>query len=176
VIVSAGQLVNCGTGSVGLLLFMSGHQSRALRIQAFLSPLVVALTFTMIGVWGLIGAAVVVAFTNAITNLLYLREVRKRLGIFPSLRGYSTLLVPSLATLSITLFLRFATSGMRLQFAAILASLLLAYGAFFFATATGETTPDDRLIFREASAFIRQSSIGRRLTRPFFRISNPCPR
>lgn len=175
VIVSAGQLINCGVGSVGFLLFMTDQQSKALRIQSFLSPVVVALTFAMIGIWGSIGAAVVGAFTNAITNLLYLREAKKSLGIFPSIRGYSHLFVPSFATLSTILILRLVTTGMRPQLAAIFLSLLLGYCVFFLAVALGKTTADDKLIFRGLWAFVRQSIPDKTLSQQFARIFDMSP-
>jgi O-antigen/teichoic acid export membrane protein len=166
-IISAGELINCGVGSVGMLLFMSGQESRVLRIQTFLSPLLVILNFATIHVWGVIGAAMVAAFTNAITNLLYLRTARKTLGIFPSTRGYSHLVTPSLVTLCITLGLRFATNGFHLQLVVIAVSLILGYCSFFLTVAMGETTPDDKAILRDAWAFIQQSTAGRALTRQF---------
>lgn len=170
VITSAGQLVNCGVGSVGLLLFMSGEQSRALRVQTVITPLIVILNFTLISRWGLAGAAIVSAFANVITNLLYLCIVRRTLGIFPSMKGYYHLLPPSLVTIGALLSFRVFTIGMHSQFPVIVASLVSGYLVFFSTVALSGTNPDDKLIFHTVLAQLQQSFISRAFARQFQRI------
>ena len=58
VIGTLGQLINCGVGSVGYLLLMSGHQRRLIRIQAVMACVMVALSLILIPRWGITGAAI----------------------------------------------------------------------------------------------------------------------
>ena len=124
IIGTAGQLVNCGVGSVGLLLLMSGQQARVIRVQMYVAAATVASNFLLIPVWGLVGAAIASAAANIMVNLLYLREVHKTLALLPSKRGYIFLIWPSSAALAITIFLRVATRGLHVQAVAIAVTLL----------------------------------------------------
>ena len=58
VIGTLGQLINCGVGSVGYLLMMSGNQGRVVRIQAVMACVMVGLSAILIPRWGITGAAV----------------------------------------------------------------------------------------------------------------------
>jgi hypothetical protein len=101
-----GQLVNCGVGSVGFLLLTSGQEKRVLKIQTVMAVVVVALNLVLIPRMGLLGAALAGAIVNAGTNLWYLAEVRKSLGIVPSGRKYFALVFPTVAMTAIVLLLR----------------------------------------------------------------------
>src|SRR5258708_27953967 len=87
-IVTLGKLINCGVGSVGYLLLMSGNQRRLIRIQAIMACVMVLLSVVLIPRWGIAGAAVGAALTNVFTNIWYLAEVRRTLGLFPFTRRY----------------------------------------------------------------------------------------
>ena len=65
------QLVNCGVGSVGYLLLMSGQQRRLIRIQMVMACVMIALSLFLIPSWGLVGAATAAALTNAMSNIWY---------------------------------------------------------------------------------------------------------
>src|SRR4029077_4879143 len=68
VIGTLGQLVNCGVGSVGYLLLMSGNQRRLIRVQAVMAVVMVVLNLLLIPRWGIVGAAVGASATNVVTN------------------------------------------------------------------------------------------------------------
>jgi len=146
VIGTLGQLVNCGVGSVGYLLLMSGNQGRLIRIQAVMATVMVALNLALIPRWGIIGAAIGAAVTNTATNLWYLRQVRRALGLFPYNRGYLRLLLPVLGTFAVLLLLRSKFSAIRPEWVVIGAGLILSYLAFIGIALAFGFDADDRLI------------------------------
>src|SRR5271169_1587915 len=83
VIGTCGQLVNCGVGSVGYLLLMSGNQRRLVRVQAAMAVVMVVLSVRLVPLWGALGAAVAAAITNAGVNGWNLLEVRAALKMTP---------------------------------------------------------------------------------------------
>ena len=58
VIAAIGQIVNCGAGSVGYLLLMSGNQRRLIRVQFVMVAVSLLMNVTLIPVLGIVGAAV----------------------------------------------------------------------------------------------------------------------
>ncbi|MBZ5599824.1 MAG: flippase [Acidobacteriia bacterium] len=146
VIGAAGQLVNCGVGSVGYLLLMSGNQRRLIRVQVIASSVMVLLNLALIPRWGIVGAAVAAALTNVISNTLNLREVRNTLRLSPYNRSYVRLLYPLLATLAVCFLLRAGLAGMVRPWLAIATSLPLAYLVFIGVAWVAGVDADDRLI------------------------------
>src|SRR5207249_1522444 len=65
VILCLGQAVNCGTGSVGYLLLMSGHQKEMIRGQLIFGILLLLADWSLIPVAGVRAAAVVSALGTA---------------------------------------------------------------------------------------------------------------
>ena len=155
VIGTLGQLVNCGVGSVGYLLLMSGHQRRLIRIQAVMAGMMVGLSLLLIPKLGLTGAALSAGFTNAVSNVWYLREVRSKLGLFPYNRGYVRLLLPLAGNLVVLLLLRFALSAILPQGMVLAIGLALAYLAFVLIALAVGLDEDDRLIARALWSRVR---------------------
>jgi O-antigen/teichoic acid export membrane protein len=150
VIGTLGQLVNCGVGSVGYLLLMSGNQRRLVRVQVISAALMVGLNLALIPHWGIVGAAVAAALTTAGGNILNLREVRSALGLSPYNRSYARLLPPLLATLVVSALLRPVLMALNAPWVAIAVALPLAYLVFVAVTWVGGLDADDRLIARAA--------------------------
>jgi O-antigen/teichoic acid export membrane protein len=146
IIGTLGQLVNCGVGSVTLLLLMSGNQRRLLRVQTIMATVTAVASATLVPVWGLVGAAVAAAITNAGANALNLLEVRKVLGLSPFGRGYLRLLGPAIAALLVALVLRREAHWFRRDWLAIAVSLLASYLTFAGAVAGLGLDEDDRLV------------------------------
>lgn len=146
VIGTCGQLVNCGVGSVGCLLFMSGNQRRLIRVQAVMAAVMVGLSIQLVPLWGALGAAVAAAITNAGTNAWNLVEVRAALKLSPYNRSYLKLLPSIGSALLITLLVSKASVFVRADWVGILVALLLAYGAFSAMTFAMGLDADDRLI------------------------------
>jgi O-antigen/teichoic acid export membrane protein len=80
-----GQLVNVGTGSVGYLLMMTGHQNQSAVVMGISA--LVNLILNLIGIYwlGILGAALATAFSLMLWNLWLHRLVVKYLGIYPSI-------------------------------------------------------------------------------------------
>jgi O-antigen/teichoic acid export membrane protein len=146
VIGTCGQLVNCGVGSAGCLLFMSGNQRRLIRVQAVMAVVMVVLCIELVPLWGALGAAVAAAITNAGTNAWNLLEVRNALHLSPYNRSYLKLLPSIGSALLIALLVRKASVVMRHDWVGIVVALLLAYAAFAIATLAMGLDSDDRLI------------------------------
>jgi O-antigen/teichoic acid export membrane protein len=122
-----GQLVNCGVGSVGYLLLMSGHQRQLLRIQTIMAVVLVGTNLLLIPRIGLLGAAIASAGVTAVTNLWYLKEVGTSLDIRPSGVKYRDLLLPSAVMVAlVVIFWRYANVSWP-AWRVILAALAIAY-------------------------------------------------
>jgi O-antigen/teichoic acid export membrane protein len=161
VIGTCGQLVNCGVGSVGYLLLMSGNQRRLVRVQAVMAAVMVVLSFALVPLWGPMGAAVAAAVTNVGTNAWNLVEVRKALKLSPYNRSYLKLL-PSIGTALLITVLVSKTSGLlRADWIAITIALLLAYVGFSIVVFAMGLDADDRLIADAIRARAREY-MGRR--------------
>ncbi len=146
VIGTCGQLVNCGVGSVGCMLFMSGNQRRLIRVQAVMAVIMIVLSIELVPLWGALGAAVAASITNAGTNAWNLFEVRAALKLSPYNRSYLKLLPSMMGVLLIMLLVRKAPFFMRADWNVIVVSLLLAYGVFSGVAVAMGLDADDRLI------------------------------
>ena len=146
VIGAIGQLVNCGVGSVGYLLLMSGNQRRLIKVQFAMAGLSVLVNVTLIPSLGIAGAALAAACVNVGGNLWNLSEVRKALRISPYNRGYFTLLIPTAFATATVLLLRFYTASFTHPWLAIALALLLSYVVFSGLALAYALDPDDRMI------------------------------
>jgi len=155
IIGTCGQLVNCGVGSVGCLLFMSGNQRRLIRVQMVMAMVMVALCFWLVPLWGLLGAAVAAAVTNVGTNVWNLVEVRSALKLSPYNRSYLKILPSIVGALLITLAVRNAAAFMRRDWVAIIVAAVLAYAVFSVLTLSMGLNADDRLIANAILARVR---------------------
>ena len=146
VIGTVGQLVNCGVGSVGYMLLMSGNQRRLLRVQLVMAVVMTVLSFRFVPLWGALGAAIAAMITNVVANVWNLLEVRKSLKLSPYNRSYFKLL-PSLAgILVVALLVSKISNLLRMDFAGIVVALLLSYGVFGAVMLTLGLNADDRLV------------------------------
>ena len=161
-ILSVGQLVNVGTGSVGNLLFMSGNQRLMVPIQIAVAFSALVANVTLIPTLGILGAAIVASLAIAITNVWFLGVVRKTMNLFPYSYSYLKLIIPSAITAG-TLWLlstRFSTLLPRIP---LLLTAFVIGNCLFFATFTAfGLSNDDRIILqimrgRLRSLFLRFS-------------------
>ena len=86
-ILVVGQLANVAAGSVGLLLFMTGHERDAAWAISLALILNILLDFSLIPAWGPEGAAIASAVSLVIWNIILLRRVRQCLGVHPTVFG-----------------------------------------------------------------------------------------
>lgn len=147
IIGTVGQLVNCGVGSVGFLLLMSGNEKRLIRVQMGMAAVMVVASIALIPVWGIYGAAAAAAITNIGMNGWNLFEVRKAMGLTPYNRSYLRLLLPAGLTLGVVLALKNYEVAFHHNWLAVVVAMVAAYSVFptvFYFTAGLDA--DDRLI------------------------------
>jgi Membrane protein involved in the export of O-antigen and teichoic acid len=147
VIGTVGQLVNCGVGSVGYLLLMSGHEKRLIRVQMAMAGVMLIGSAALVPLWGIYGAALAAAITNIGMNVWNLLEVRRALGMSPYNRSYWHLLLPTAMTLATILVLKRYSSVFHHDWLAVGVTLAAAYcvfpAVFYFMSGLDD---DDRLI------------------------------
>jgi O-antigen/teichoic acid export membrane protein len=143
-----GQLVNAGVGSVGYLLLMSGNQARLVRVQVIMAIFMVAASFGLVRPFGMAGVALAAALTNALSNYLYLRQVRAALQLSPYNRTYLHLLGPCLASLTLAAGLRLLVRALDLhpEWLWIGMALLISYAAFCGLALLVGLDDDDKMI------------------------------
>jgi len=148
VIGAVGQLVNCGVGSVGYLLLMSGNQRRLIKVQFTMAAITILVNIVLIPVLGINGAALASACVNVGGNLWNLSEVRVALKISPYNRGYSGLVIPTLVTATSLFVLRRWTALLIHPWFAIALALVMSYAVFGGLALRYALDTDDRMIAR----------------------------
>ncbi len=157
VIGTAGQLVNCGVGSVGYLLLMSGNQRKLMKVQFSMVAISLVVNIALIPVLGIIGAALAAACVNVAGNLWNLIEVRKALDIFPFNRSYLRLAIPGALAAGVVLLVRMWTTSNAHPWLAILVALTLAYLGFAVSATKLSLDQDDRMIVEAAWSQLKGS-------------------
>ena len=147
IIGAIGQLINCGVGSVGYLLLMSGNEKRLLKVQISMAVIAVMGCAALTPIWGIYGAAAAMAMANIGMNVWNLLEVRKALGIIPYNRSYIHLVLPAAATVGLILVVKNYSYLFHHDWLSVGVALVGGYFAFpsVFLLATG-LDPDDHLI------------------------------
>jgi O-antigen/teichoic acid export membrane protein len=158
IIGTIGQLVNCGVGSVTLLLLMSGHQRRLLQVQTTMAGVMAVANIALIPVWGIVGAAVAAAITNAGINAWNFLNVRRVLGLSPFSRSFARLLAPAAASVLLALLVKRQQGLFGHDWLVIGVSLLVTYAVFAGVAAAMGLDADDRLIVNAFWARIRRTA------------------
>jgi O-antigen/teichoic acid export membrane protein len=146
IIGTLGQLVNCGVGSVGYLLLMSGNEKRLIKVQAVMAAVMVVLSAALVPIWGIVGAAVAAAITNVGMNAWNLLQVRLALGLSPYNRSYFHVLPPAAAAIGVTLLLKKNSALFGHDWVAVGVAIFLAYMVFGAIVLVFGLNEDDRLI------------------------------
>jgi O-antigen/teichoic acid export membrane protein len=146
IIGTIGQLVNCGVGSVGYLLLMSGNEKRLIKVQIAMATVMVVCSAALVPLFGIVGAAVAAAITTIGQNIWNLLEVRSALGITPYNRGYLRLFLPTGATLALILAFNRYSFAFHHNWLAIGVTLVTSYGLFATIFYMVGLDADDRLI------------------------------
>src|SRR5208282_535864 len=148
IIGTVGQLVNCGVGSVGYLLLMSGNERRLIKVQADAAVVTAGLSFALVPQWGIVGAAVASAATNILTNLWNLAQSHRLFGFLPYNRRSLRLLLPTAVCTIVVLLTKAMFHNVGRTWVGIVVSLLLAYAVFLGVSLGSGFDADDRLIGR----------------------------
>lgn len=80
-ILAVGQFVNAATGSVGILMSMTGRQIVVRNIVLWMTLLSVVLNFMLIPKYGIAGAALATTVGIALQNIIMVLYVRRNMGI-----------------------------------------------------------------------------------------------
>jgi O-antigen/teichoic acid export membrane protein len=80
-VILAGQFINVATGSVGVLLMMTGHERQLKQLTLASSFILIVLCFLLIPHLGGVGAALAVTVSTTVLNLSALYVAQLRLGI-----------------------------------------------------------------------------------------------
>ena len=126
-----------------------------------MAVVLVAINLTLIPRWGLLGAASAGAVVTIVSNLWYLSEVRKSLGIRPSLRKYFALILPATVMIASLLLFRGFVIANWPAWGAVVASLSLAYVIFVGVSLLVALDLDDRDIARAVWSKILQMTSAR---------------
>jgi O-antigen/teichoic acid export membrane protein len=81
-ILVAGQFINVSTGSVGILLIMTGNESWLRNNTMFIAALTIWLNYLFIPTYGILGASIASAISLSLMNITTLFLVRWRLNIW----------------------------------------------------------------------------------------------
>lgn len=87
VILAIGQLINAGSGLVGLLLQMTGSHKVLMKITFIWGIISVVLNFILVPRFGIVGAAIATAFCLAMANISAVFTAYKKLSIVTLARG-----------------------------------------------------------------------------------------
>lgn len=144
IIGAAGQLFNCGVGSVGFLLQMSGHQYQLVKIEACNAVLLILLSVLLVPRLGIAGAAAASGIAVIATNVWSLIAVRRRLNLFPYNAGYAKL-APAILVSSFALFMLIGHAGLtHSPFVTAAFGLVCAYSSFMITLWCFGLEADDR--------------------------------
>lgn len=146
VIGTLGHLINCGVGSSGTMLFMTGHLKNLVRIQVVTAAILIGLNLLLIPLWGITGAAVAAAVTVVVTNLWYVIEIKRALGLHPYNWSYVRLLLPMATSAALLWLLHAKFSHGGFEWLLIAISAVLAYAVFIGAALLFGLDADDRII------------------------------
>jgi O-antigen/teichoic acid export membrane protein len=157
VIGTVGQVVNCGVGSVGYILLMSGNQRRLIRVQFAMAAISILVNVVLIPPLGIVGAALASATVNVAGNLWNLYHVRQALQIFPYNRSYYALVAPAAISALAALGLRWLANWVAYPWMLIVAALIVSYLVFAGLAVVWALDPYDRMIARSAWRYFRNS-------------------
>jgi hypothetical protein len=108
----------------------------------------VVATFGLVRPFGMVGVALAAALTNALSNYLYLRQVRAALQLSPYNRTYLHLLGPCLASLAVTIGFRLLVRslGLHPEWFWIGMALAVSYATFCILALLAGLDSDDKMI------------------------------
>ncbi len=86
-ILTVGQLISVGMGSLSLLLNMTGHELYTVKGIGIGAMLNILFSAAFIPIWGIEGAAVATAVSTLILKVLLLVWVHKKVGLHPTVLG-----------------------------------------------------------------------------------------
>jgi O-antigen/teichoic acid export membrane protein len=131
VILSVGQMMIVATGTMGLILTMSGYQNRWATIVGTMLIVNIVLNLILVPQWGLIGAALSTACTLGVRAAWGVIQLKYTLGIWPYDRRLLKGLIATTLTALGLFFL--AKSGITSPTLKLLFTAMVSFGIFWAA-------------------------------------------
>lgn len=129
VILAIGQLVNIGTGSVGLVLMMGGQQNRWMMISMIMFAVNLIGNAILIPMWGLWGASIATSGSVSIMFILGVLMARRHVGVWPYDRRFAKGLLAALVACAVPLgFFLIPHSSWWLEALVSAPLIILVYG------------------------------------------------
>jgi O-antigen/teichoic acid export membrane protein len=148
VVLSMGQIVNVGTGSVGTLLMMTGHQDSWMRLSASSLLLNVVLCILLIPRLGIVGGALSTAISLNLVYILAVFQTRRLLGVWPYDRRYLKGMVATALSVAALILARALYVGPSWGY--LLCVVFVACATFFLTLYRLGVDPEDRTLLRMA--------------------------
>jgi O-antigen/teichoic acid export membrane protein len=126
-----------------------------IRVQAAMTAITLVLNAVLIPWWGITGAALSSAITNAATNTWYLHELRSSLRMSPYNRGYLRLLPPAVACITAAMVLRYTLAWVRPESLVIVLSGAVCLAVLLGVTLAMGLSADDKVILSAVMARFR---------------------
>ena len=102
-LLSLGQLVNFATGSVGIMLMMTGRSDIVFANSIAVVLLSLGLDFWLVPAYGLVGGAAASAFSIAVLNLVRLGEVWVLMRMHPFSRAFLKPIIAAIPAIGVGL-------------------------------------------------------------------------
>lgn len=152
VILSAGQLVNIGTGSVGLVLMMGGQQNRWMVVSASMFVVNIVGNIFLIPLWGLWGAAIATSVSVATMFIIGVFMARKYIGVWPYDRRFAKGLFAALITCAVPLATSFLPEMRPIH--ELLVNVPLIVAVYAIALIVQGLDEDDRWVLARVRAWL----------------------
>ena len=159
-VLSVAQLVNAGTGSVGNILIMSGHQQFWFLNSLSMAVVNVALNWILIPRLGIQGAAIATAISIAGLFVLGLIEARLLLRVFPYDRRYLKGVAAGVVAASFAALVRFTLLRHTSPTVSLFVSMAVILGAFVFVLIALGLDREDRMVWKALRRRLRSASAG----------------
>ena len=151
VIIAFGQFLNTCTGSVGLILVMSGNQSLEFLAGLCAAIISLILSIVLIPLWGIIGAGLATAIGTTIANLLSLLFVNKVTRLTPYNRYSGRLFPPLVASgFFVFIFRKLSITSSWPDLGVLFMALLISFTTFLIIMFMMGLDEYDHLIFNAA--------------------------
>jgi len=158
-ILTFGQVVNAGTGPVGYLLVMAGHQKKMFHISGTTCAVAIVLGLLLIPRWGMTGAAIATGAALACLFITAVIVAKRTLGMVPyDKRYYKGALATALAALALT-----PLRGLHIgpAWVTVLINTVVALGVFTGTLLLMGLDMEDRKFISLIRARIAQQGLGR---------------
>ncbi len=154
IILAFGQFINSSTGPVGYMIMMSGRTVLTFINTLLLFSSELILCFLLIPKYGILGAAVAIAVSISLVNIIRLLEVYLFLKMHPyKLYFFKPLIAGGISLVSLYFFAPFV-SGISIQFIYVIAGALFFLIIYVACISLLGIDDEDRLILNKIKTYV----------------------